>query len=72
MLLTRSSNIRLIVVVALLALLVGALLAGAALAVEGGLGDAGNALGEVAARSSCGCSGGRWNVMCPDVYLCPM
>ena len=72
MLKTRSSNIRLIALVALLGLLLAVLLVGAAFAIEGGLGATGDALGELAARSSCGCSGGSWYVICPDVYICPM
>ena len=69
--LTRSTNVRSIVLITLLALLAVALLAGAALVVNGAGGAAGNALGQFAISSSCGCSGG-WRVICPHVYLCLM
>ena len=68
---TRSIDVRFIVLVTLIALLAVALFAVAAI-VGGDLGGGVNALGELAASSGCGCSGGGLRVICPDVYLCLM
>ena len=65
---TRSTNDRLILLIALVALLVALLFVSTAVALAGALAAAGGALETVAVGFDCGCSG--WGGYCLDVYLC--